>query len=157
MEAAQRYLEAKERFPVGSEEWVQATAGAFDLLRTKECADAAKPEWWNDEGLKALSARVVRAAPNETIAIQMRAFVLSGGGGAWKRGPRSAAEFKEAAAHFDQSSAMCDAPGPKAETAHFAGLCRSAAETLAEEELRECDICDRRHYMLRRGCPRCRD
>ena len=22
-----------------------------------------KPEWWNDEGLKALSARVVRAAP----------------------------------------------------------------------------------------------
>ena len=43
-----------------------------------ECGEVAKPEWWNDEGLKALSARVLRAAPNEESALDMRAYVLSG-------------------------------------------------------------------------------
>ena len=33
--------------------------------RMKVCFDVAKPEWWNDEELKALSARVLRAAPND--------------------------------------------------------------------------------------------
>ena len=66
VEAAQRFLEARERVPVGSEDWAEATAAAFDLLKLEECAEVAKPEWWSDEGLKALSARVVRAAPNLT-------------------------------------------------------------------------------------------
>jgi len=30
VEAAQRYLEAKDHYPVGSEMWVKATASAFD-------------------------------------------------------------------------------------------------------------------------------
>ena len=77
-EAAQWFLEAKERFPVGSERWAQATAYAFDLLKLEVCSEVAKPEWWNDEGLKALSARVVRAAPNQLVANGMRAVVLSG-------------------------------------------------------------------------------
>ena len=65
VEAVQRYLEAKERAPVGSEElWAGATAAAFDLLKMNECDGVVKPEWWNDEELKALSVRVVRAAPN---------------------------------------------------------------------------------------------
>ena len=86
VEAAQRYLEAKERFPVGSEGWARATAWAFTMLTQEACAEVAKPEWWNDEGLKALSARVVRAAPDDVQANQMRAMVLAGsvrlGGGA---------------------------------------------------------------------------
>ena len=57
MEAAQRYLEAKERYLVGSEEWAEATARTFNSLGQNECAEVATPEWWNDEGLKALSAR----------------------------------------------------------------------------------------------------
>ena len=65
MEAAKRYLEAKERYAVGSELWAEATAMAFDKLRLEQCAEVTKPEWWNDEALKALSARVVRAAPND--------------------------------------------------------------------------------------------
>ena len=81
VEATQRYLEAKERYPVGSDDWAKATASAFDTLRLKECDKVAKPEWWNDEGLKALSARVVRAAPNEATAHSMRAAVLCGLGG----------------------------------------------------------------------------
>jgi hypothetical protein len=51
MEAAQRYLEAKERFQVSSEAWAKATAVAFDMLRQEACAEVAKPEWWNDEEL----------------------------------------------------------------------------------------------------------
>ena len=60
VEAAQWYLEAKERYPVGSEDWAETTARAFSMLAQEACAEVAKPEWWNDEGLKALSARGVR-------------------------------------------------------------------------------------------------
>eukprot|EP00964_Phaeocystis_antarctica_P082574 scaffold51825_cov61-Phaeocystis_antarctica.AAC.1 len=57
VEAAQRFLEAKERYLAGSGDWGKATAAAFNMLTQKVCAEAAKPEWWNDEELKALSAR----------------------------------------------------------------------------------------------------
>ena len=124
VEAAQRYLEAKERHPVGSEYWAQATAGAFDMLRQDVCGEVAKPEWWNDEGLKVLSARVVRAAPNFTGAIQMRAIVLRGKCGVWEAGPRSAAEVREAAMHYEQAAALCNAPAVKAEYARLADWCR---------------------------------
>ena len=76
VEAAQWYLEAKERYPVGSEYWARATVYAFDMLRLEECREVAKLEWWNDEELKALSARFVKAAPNEGPAHAMRANVL---------------------------------------------------------------------------------
>ena len=108
VETAQRFLEAMERFPVGSEGWADTMARAFNLLLRKECDEVAKPEWWNDEGLKALSARVVRAAPNQ-------AFSLSGRCGAWEAGPRSAAELKQATTHFNRSTALSKAPGVKAE------------------------------------------
>ena len=78
VEAAQRLLEAKERFRVGSDNWARATAAAFVMLTQEVCAEVAKPEWWNDEGLKALSAKVVRAAPDDGMAHQMRALVLAG-------------------------------------------------------------------------------
>ena len=104
-EAAQWYLEAKERSPEGSSEWAVATANAFDLLRQTACDEAAKPEWWTDEELKALSAKVVRAAPADVAANRMRACVLSGRCAAWVAGPRSSAEFKEAGAHFEQAAA----------------------------------------------------
>ena len=91
----------------------------------------AKPEWWNDEGLKALSARVVRAAPNETRANVMRAAVMSGmGGSAWDVGPRSAAEYKEAAAHWERAVVLSRAPAVKAEFASIAASCRSQADAM---------------------------
>ena len=75
------------------------------LTELKECGEAAKPEWWDDESLKALSARVVEAAPTYVKANRMRAVVLDGrAGGSWKVGPRSSAELKEAAAHYEQVS-----------------------------------------------------
>ena len=115
---------------MGSENWAQATADAFDMLRQEECDEVAKPEWWNDEGLKALSASVLRAAPNEEPAIDMRADVLSGDDGAWEAGPRSAAELKEAAALFDRSAALCNAPTVKAELSELADHCCSRSEAL---------------------------
>ena len=128
MEAAQRFLEAKERYPVGSELWALATAGTFDHLQLMECAEVAKPEWWNDEELKALSARVVRAAPNEVPTNTMRARVLSAADGmAWGAGPRSASELKEAAARFDRAAALSKAPVVKAQKAQMADLRRSVA------------------------------
>ena len=131
VEAAQRYLEAKERYPVGSGYWAKATANTFDTLRVKECAEVAKPEWWNDEGLKALSARVVRAAPNNQAANLMRAAVLRGVTfGAWEAGPRSAAELKEAAAYFERAAALCHAPAGKVEFPSAADWCRRKAEAM---------------------------
>jgi tetratricopeptide (TPR) repeat protein len=127
VEAAQRYLEAKERYPVGSEEWAEATARVFKSLAQEACAEVAKPEWWNDEGLKALSARVVRAAPDEMHAHQMRAIVLSGRSNTWEAGPRSATELKKAATHFDRAAALCPAPAAKVMFAGNAAWCRAPA------------------------------
>ena len=89
-----------------------------------------KPEWWNDEGLKALSVRVVRAAPDDGLAHQMRAGVLRGEAGAWEAGPRSAAELMEAATHCDRAAALCPAPAVKAHFASRAAWCRAQAETM---------------------------
>ena len=58
---------------------------------------------------------------------QMRAFVLCGQGAAWEAGPRTAAELKKAATHYDRAAALCPAPAAKAEFAEFAALCRSQA------------------------------
>ena len=127
MEAAQRFLEAKERYPVGSEMWAKATSAAFHMLTQEECAEVAKPEWWNDGELKALSAMVVRAVPNDARANQMRARVLSGPCGAWEAGPRSAAELMKAATHYDRAAALHPAHAAKAHSARLADLCRNQA------------------------------
>ena len=129
-EAAQRLLEATERYPVDSEDWAMATAAVFDMLRLEQCDEVAKPEWWNDEGLKALSARVVRAAPGELEANRMRALVLRGRPSLWEVGTRSAAELREAAAHFERAAALCPAPAAKAVIANLADRCRRRAEAM---------------------------
>ena len=111
------------------------TAAAFNMLTQEDFTEVAKPEWWNDEGIKALSARAVRAAPNEAIVLSMRADVLSGrccGSGAWEAGPRSAAELKEAATHYERAAALFFfyAPAAKAFHVSIAASCRSRAEAM---------------------------
>jgi hypothetical protein len=130
VEAAQRFLEAKERRPVGLKAWAKATAAAFNMLTQEACAEVAKPEWWNDEGLKALSARVVRAAPDYLATNRMRAEVLTGQHSAWEAAPRSAAELMDAATHFDRAAALHPAPVGKAELAGNASWCRASAEAM---------------------------
>ena len=131
VETAQRFLEAMERFPVGSEGWEDTMARAFNLLLRKECDEVAKPEWWNDEGLKALSAKVVRAAPDDGVAYQMRASVLSGACGACEAGPRSAAELKEAATRYERAAALHPAPAMKDQLTSWADWCRRRARAEA--------------------------
>lgn len=93
------------------------------------CDAVAKPRWWNDEGLKTLSASVVGAAPNSEGAHRMLAIVLSGlCGGVWEVGPRSAAELKDTATHFERSMALCAAPS--GEFTRCADWCRSQAEAV---------------------------
>ena len=131
VEGAQRFLEAKERYPVGLDDWAYATAAAFGMLAREVCAEVAKPAWWNDEGLKVLSARVVRAAPDDGQANHMRAVVLGGWSvGSWEAGPRSAAELKEAATHYDRAAALNPAPMAKAMLTGDAERCRRLAEAM---------------------------
>ena len=103
----------------------QKKSGTRDARAKLQPPDAQ--EWWNDERLKALSARVVRAAPDNLIANQMRAMVLAGQCDRWEAGPRSAAELREAATHYEQAAALCPAPAMKAHFAGPAAWCRSQA------------------------------
>ena len=131
VEAAQRFLEAQERCRVGSQDWAAATARAFSQLQLPECAGVAKPAWWNDEDLKRLSKRVVRAAPTDTVAHFMRVDVLCGDESeAWVAGPRSAADFKEAAMHYERCCALEPAEVTQAVYLRSAAACRSTAEAM---------------------------
>jgi len=56
--------------------------------------------------------------------------VLAGLGSAWEVGPRSAAELKKAATHFERAAALCHAPEFKAEFVGSAALCRSQADAM---------------------------
>ena len=68
------------------------------------------------------------AAPFDLGANQMRAMVLSGlSGDHWEVGPRSAAELREAATHYEQAAALTHAPALTAEYAAVAEACRSDA------------------------------
>ena len=60
----------------------------------------------------------------------MRAAVLTGRAHAWEAGPRSVAEFKKAATHYERAAALCPAPAIKASFAEDAACCRSQAEAM---------------------------
>ena len=98
------------------------------MLTQEACAEVAKPEWWNDEGLKALSARVVRAAPDDAGSQPDAGCRAVRAVCAWEAGPRSAAELREAAAHYERAAALHPAPVVKAELAGKAAWCRSRAD-----------------------------
>merc|ERR1740139_1017539 len=132
-EAAPLYLQAAARYPVGSEDWADSIAGAFNALQLPECAEVAKPEWWNDEALNTLSKAVIRATDRE-VGHAMRAEVLAGQLPAWESGPRSAADLKEAATHLERAAALAPAPVQKRECeSNAAALRRQAAAMEAAE------------------------
>merc|ERR1740139_591840 len=109
VEAAPLCLQAAARYPEGSEGWAVSNGAAFDVLRLPECAEVAKPGWWNDEALKTLSKTVFRAT-DSVVGHGMRAEVLAGQLPAWESGPRSAADLKEAATHYERAAALIPAP-----------------------------------------------
>ena len=115
-EAAHNFLHAATLFSEESVEWADSIAIAFNHLLSPECCnsnDVAKPEWWNDESLKALSKTVARVAGAEggyqcrINSRLMRMQVLSGHFSAWKVGPRSAADLNEAATNAGFAAQLC--------------------------------------------------
>ena len=56
--------------------------------------------------------------------------MLCGQDGSWEAGPRSAAELKEAATHFERAAALCCAPAVEAKLAGNAVWCRTKAEAM---------------------------
>ena len=72
---------------------------------------------------------MVRAAPDEWQAHQMRAIVLAGQS-TCEPGPRSAAKLREAAMHYERAAALSSPPAVKAGFADNADRCRSLAEIM---------------------------
>merc|ERR1740139_704157 len=132
-EAAPLYLQAAARFPEGSADWADSIGAAFNVLCQPECAEVAKPGWWNDEALKTLSKTVVRAT-DSMMGHTMRAAVLAGWLPAWESGPRSAADLKEAATHYERAAQLAPAPVQKCHAeSNAAALRRQAAAMEAAE------------------------
>ena len=137
VEAAPLFLKAIELYDEGNENWAQAVAAAFDQLKLPECREVPTPEWWNDEALKALSARGVAVSPDGHIVCAMRARVLSGDAfyeAHWNAGPRTAAEIKEAASWFRRAAMMALIPADKLPYERSASRCDEYADPLLAEE-----------------------
>jgi len=143
VEAAPMFLKAMELHEEGTEDWAHSAASAFDLLKHPDCREAPKPEWWNEEALTALSARVVALAPDKIQPCSMRACVLSGDAvfcdGHWNVGPRTAAEIKEAASCYRRAAILAFAPAFKLGFERAARQCDEAADKLQAKEKAEVD------------------
>ena len=142
VEAAPIHLKTMELCENGTVAWADAAACAFDLLKLDDCRDVPKPEWWNDEGLKALSARVVAVEPDTPNTCAMRGLVLSAcrDGGVqwvsppWNVGPRTAAEIKEAATWYRRASKLALTPADRQKHEKSASRCDAVADPLLAEE-----------------------
>jgi len=108
----------------GTAGWANAITCAWDLLWRDECCEVPKPDWWNDEDLKVISARAVAVTPDARMyACTMRGSVLAGTlrdlaplellkAQPWAR-PRTAEEIKEAAIWFRRAVATFQSNGAK--------------------------------------------
>jgi len=138
VEAAPIFLKAMELHEDGTEDWAEAAASAFDTLKTPDCREVPKPEWWNDEGLKVLSARAVAVAPDSNKPCAMRARVLSGDAlnskAPWKVGLRTAAEVKEAATWYRRVARVTPVPAEKLLHERLASQCDEYADPLLAKE-----------------------
>jgi len=133
VEAAQMFLKTMELCEDGTKEWAESAADAFDQLKARECHEEPKPEWWNDDALKALSARVVAVSPDGHMQCAMRARVLSGDAlseAPWNAGPRTAAEVKEAATWYRRAGMLTRAPSDKLRHDDLARHCDEFAHPL---------------------------
>ena len=136
-ESSQMYLNAMTLLEEGAEKWAKAAASAFDRLRHPACREAPTPEWWNDEALKALSARVVAVAPDHNQSCAMRGRVLQGGAfceANWNVGPRRAAEIKEAATWYRRAARVAHVPSDELYYEQLARGCDDFADPLLAKE-----------------------
>ena len=140
-DAAPMFIKAVELAEDGTNAWASSAAEAYNVLAHEDCDDdtVSKPQWWNDEGLKALSARVVAITPDDYGACSFRACVLSGcavvENHTWDVGPRTAAEIKEAVTWFHRAARTVGTSAMKLRFEDYARRCdKVASPLLAEEE-----------------------
>jgi len=134
-EAAPMCLKAMELFEERTEPWAKAASAAFDVFKHPVCREVPRPDWWDDEALMALSARVVAVAPGKTQACSMRAQVLSGDDRLpWNVGPRKAAEVKEAATWYRRAAKVTGVPADKLIYEGLASRCDKIADPLLAKE-----------------------
>jgi len=158
MEAAPMFLKAMELYEDGTKQWADSTGAAFDLLRHDECDGVPKPEWWNDEALKALSARVVAVAPDAGTPCTMRAYVLASEvifKHNWNAAPRTAMEIKEAVMWFRRAAKVQHTPAAKLSNETLASQCDAVADSLLAKEEAECGQGPRCRRGRGREDPRC--
>jgi len=140
VEAAPMLLKAMDLYEDGTKQWAESAACAFDLLKTPDCHEVPKPEWWNDGALKALSARLVIVTPDNHQTCGMRAIVLQGhalGLVRWRAGPRTAAEIKEAATWYRHAGTLTPTPAEKLYYERGARGCDEYADPLLAKEAAE--------------------
>jgi len=134
-EAAPMFLKAMDLREEGTKEWAESAASVFNLLKSSDCHEVPKPEWWNDGALKDLSARVVAIAPDKCESCAMRGLVLRGVKGEWNAGPRTAAEIKEAATWIHRAARVARTAADKQRYDQIASRCDEVADPqLAKEE-----------------------
>ena len=99
-------IKAVERSDPNSCMWARNVTRAFDSIRMIH-NDIARPTWWNDEDLLAMSARVLSVIGHENnhMAHLMRARVLCHGAGVtsavtWEAQPRTARQLMEASQSY---------------------------------------------------------
>jgi len=112
--AAQMFLQAMVKYPAGTEAWAECAVWAFNSLLRPQCDDVAKPDWWNDEKLMALSSLVASVMPQSDLAHVMRGEVLSARAGKWPAEPRSSETLREASMCFERAADLADDPRGKA-------------------------------------------
>jgi len=140
VEAAPMFLKAMELWEDGSKDWAEAAADVFDLLKCPDCSEVPKPEWWNDEALKTLSAQVVALASDEAQPCAMRGRVLMGAAlhrTQWNASPRTAAEIKQAATCYRRASERALTTKDKLRYEDLARRCDAVADPVLAEEAAE--------------------
>ena len=130
---------------------LRAAVMAFDLLIRAPCDAVARPSWWNDAALLAMSARALQDTPSSPYAISVRTHVLIGIMGVgqeqtagvvpargWPLGGRSAAQLREAAGLLKVQAQLEAVGSPKAAQAlqNAAAILEAAHRIEAEEVLK---------------------
>ena len=138
-DAAPMFLKAMDLYKDGTQGWAISASEAFNVLNYCLCEgdDLPEPQWWNDEGLRALSARAVAVAHNNFSACSFRACVLSGDAfvrAGWHTGPREAADLKEAATLYRRGARLCCTPMDTQSLTMFACSCDELAAPLLAKE-----------------------
>jgi len=135
-EACPLFLKAVELTEPDTELWGTLVARAFGALRVESCVEVPRPAWWNDDDLKAISARAVAVSPNDVNVCTMRAHVLINIEAVLSSTsfePRSAEELKQAAVCYRRAADLTLSSECSVLYGSFADACNEEADCMLAE------------------------